>query len=499
MFYCFLKVLNVLISRILALNKNQIWAIIIAGLFIILNAIAIYLENFFVSALPIILLIVVLAFLALDKLLLAVVFMVPLSVPLKIFVPNLEIGMSLPTEPILFGILLVFIFKIIYEKNVDKRVLYHPVSLAIYFSLAWMLVTTISSTLPVVSIKYLIARIWFIVAFYFLATQLFRDEKNIQRFLWLYIAGFIIVIIYTLTRHLGYGLFNQKASHWVVYPFFKDHTSYGAMLSMFIPILIGFGFFKKYSLNRKLIIWFITSLFIFALVFSYTRAAWVSVFGAVVIWVIIQLKIPFKWLFGFGVIVLIVLFLFRTQIMLQLEQNRQDSSEDFKEHIQSISNVSSDASNLERINRWASAIRMFREKPFLGWGPGTYMFQYAPFQMSYQRTIISTNAADLGNAHSEYIGPLSESGIFGMLSVLFIVGLTAYTAIILYFKLKDKHLKIIVLSTFIGLVTYYLHGFLNNFLDTDKASAPVWGFTAIIVAIDIYHRNKEKEISDSAT
>lgn len=476
----------------MVLSRNQIWAIVIAGLFILLNAAAIYLENFFVSALPLILLIVVLAFLALDKLLLGIVFLVPLSVPLKEFIPNLEIGMNLPTEPILFGILLVFIFKIIQERNFDHRILYHPVSLAIYFNVAWMFVTTISSTMPVVSIKFLIARIWFLVAFYFLATQLFREEKNMNRYLWFYIAGLTIVIIYTITRHLGYGLFNQKAAHWVMSPFYKDHTSYGAILSMFIPILLGLSTSDKYSLNRKLVIWFLSSLFIFAVVFSYTRAAWVSLLGAFVIWVIIKLRIKFKWLALIGILGLIILFSFRTQILLELEQNRQDSSKDLKEHVKSISNVSSDASNLERINRWASAIRMFQEKPFLGWGPGTYMFQYAPFQMSYQRTIISTNAADLGNAHSEYIGPLSESGVFGMLSILFIVGITIYTAIILYVKLKNRHLKILVLSSLIGLITYYLHGFLNNFLDTDKASAPFWGFTAIIVAIDVYHRKKEE-------
>jgi hypothetical protein len=38
----------------------------------------------------------------------------------------------------------------------------------------------------------------------------------------------------------------------------------------------------------------------------------------------------------------------------------------------------------------------------------------------------------------------------------------------------------------LGLITYYIHGILNNFLDTDKASAPFWGYTAIIVALDIY-------------
>jgi hypothetical protein len=41
----------------------------------------------------------------------------------------------------------------------------------------------------------------------------------------------------------------------------------------------------------------------------------------------------------------------------------------------------------------------------------------------------------------------------------------------------------------VGLISYYIHGFLNNFLDTDKASVPVWGFMAILVALRLYHYN----------
>ena len=29
---------------------------------------------------------------------------------------------------------------------------------------------------------------------------------------------------------------------------------------------------------------------------------------------------------------------------------------------------------------------------------------------------------------------------------------------------------------------------MNNYLDTDKASVPFWGFIALIVAIDVYHK-----------
>ena len=44
------------------------------------------------------------------------------------------------------------------------------------------------------------------------------------------------------------------------------------------------------------------------------------------------------------------------------------------------------------------------------------------------------------------------------------------------------------MGALLGLITYYIHGTMNNFLDTDKLSVPFWGFTAIIVAIDIHTR-----------
>jgi O-antigen ligase len=136
---------------------------------------------------------------------------------------------------------------------------------------------------------------------------------------------------------------------------------------------------------------------------------------------------------------------------------------------------------------------MFEERPFVGWGPGTYMFQYAPFQLSSEKTIISTNAGDAGNAHSEYIGPLSESGVFGMISFLIIVISVIYTAVKLYPTMKNAEHRMYMVCLFLGLITYLIHGILNNFLDTDKASAPFWGFIAAIVALKVYHSEKEDE------
>ena len=42
----------------------------------------------------------------------------------------------------------------------------------------------------------------------------------------------------------------------------------------------------------------------------------------------------------------------------------------------------------------------------------------------------------------------------------------------------------------IALVTYFVHGTLNNFLDTDKLSLPFWGAFAVITVMSIKPDNQ---------
>lgn len=172
----------------------------------------------------------------------------------------------------------------------------------------------------------------------------------------------------------------------------------------------------------------------------------------------------------------------------------EHTTEEFGERLQSATNVTTDASNLERINRWSCAITMFEERPFFGFGPGTYAFEYARFQEPENLTIISTNFGNMGNAHSEYLGPLAEMGLLGLLTVLAMVAAIFYSAIQLYLKwpVEDHQGKVLLLSMILALTTYFVHGILNNFLDTDKAAVPIWGMCSIIISMEIQYRKKEK-------
>jgi hypothetical protein len=49
------------------------------------------------------------------------------------------------------------------------------------------------------------------------------------------------------------------------------------------------------------------------------------------------------------------------------------------------------------------------------------------------------------------------------------------------------------MGIFLGFITYVVHGTLNNYLDLDKANVPFWGFMALLVAIELYHKDKSEE------
>ncbi len=461
----------------------------ISALFILLNAyFLVKKHSMIINALPFAMGIVLLAIYAYDKLLYLVVLCTPLSLPLSELVPGLPVNMYLPTEPLLFGILLIFIMKWFASGKFDRDILVHPVSLAIFFSLFWMFLTSVTSTMPIVSFKFFLTRIWFIVGFYLLTTKLFESGKNIEKYIWLYTLPLLIVIFYTTNRHLGYGLWDKQAANFVPNPFYNDHTAYGAAIAMYIPFLFGFSFTKLYSPVIRNLIRIVLGLLIMGLILSYARAAWLSMVAAFGVWIIMRLKIRFKPIFVTVLVTLSLIFVFQNQILMYLERNSTESSTNLADHLSSVSNISSDASNLERINRWSCAIRMFEDKPYFGYGPGTYMFKYAPYQLTGERTIISTNSANGGNAHSEYLGPMAESGFMGLVTVLILFIVVIYTAIHTYSRTNDKRLKTIVMSALLGLITYYIHGIMNDFLDSDKLSVPFWGFTAIIVAVDIYTR-----------
>lgn len=421
----------------------------------------------------------------LDKLMMATTFLTPVSVNFGDI--GLGLGLSIPAEPLIFGMMLVMILNLAAGARLDPKILKHPVSILIGLHLLWMIITTLFSTMVIVSVKATIARLAFTLIFYVLAAHVFSKFENIRRFIWLYISSLIFVIGYGVQGWIAGGM-TKNAAHSSMAPFYSDHTVYAAVIALLMFPLISFMTDKHYSRKWKIIalpvaLWLITGL-----ITSYSRAAWISVAAALVISLIFLFRIRTWMVWAVSVMIVGYVVFSWTDIIIRLESNTEDSSTDYREHLQSISNISTDASNVERVNRWLCALRMFNEKKLFGWGPGTYQFQYAPFQHFDERTIISTNFGEVGSSHSEYLGPLSEQGLPGMILFMLIAIMVFVNASKYILKTANKSGRIIATGIVLGLSTYYIHGFLNFFLDTDNASVPFWGCLAALTALQVYHK-----------
>lgn len=461
------------------------YGVVLAGLaFIAASLGLLFLDNWYTFLVPAILGIVFFVFYKPDYLYFFLFFATPLSINIEEYTDSF--GLFIPTEPILAGLMLLFIAHEIRKPFFPNFIWKDYLVWSVVAYLSWIFLSSLASSHPLVSFKFLLVRMWFIIPMFFYGIKFFSDLAKIKTFIWLFNIGMTIAILYTVTIHATYQ-FGEKESHWVMWPFFKDHTIYGAIVALVLPLNIGLYLSKKQTPLVQAILIGMIAVNLIGLYFSYTRAAWLSVVAAFFVFLCIRFKIHFKYLFGTAVLGGLIVLASWNQIEQNLAKNKHEhTTEDFGKRIQSAANISTDASNLERINRWTSALRMFAERPIFGFGPGTYAFEYARFQDPEKLTIISTNFGDGGNAHSEYLGPMAEMGIGGLLFTLLWIGCLFYKGISTYILIPNdmREIRALCMVMILALVTYFVHGFLNNYLDTDKAAVPIWAMAACFIAIE---------------
>jgi putative inorganic carbon (hco3(-)) transporter len=414
---------------------------------------------------------------------------------------SMELGIGIGDSKILFPseILIVVLFvafwiKSLFIQRVNKIFLSHPISVAIIIYLIIMIATTFTSQMPVVSVKYTLINILYVTVFYFSMNYYIRkSETGGLSLFYMYGVSTFFIILYALHNHLGWN-FSKGVANIVVHPFFTDHAIYSACLAMLFPAFL-FLVIKGKTLGEnktvKRTAFLILTGIIAGLIFSYSRAAWLSLAAAAGVLLIMLLKIKPLYLFTGMMIAGIIFYVQKDSLVNQWKMNRNSSTSKnptIEEQTKSITNITSDVSNAERLNRWSCVYKMFLDKPITGFGPGTYQFQYLAYQRPSEMTRISVLTAynnplgKGGSAHSEYLLALSESGIGGFLSLISIVLLTIYYGMTEFYR-QGKKEKIIIVIALLSMITYASHVLFNNYLNVDKTASLFWLSLAIIAGI----------------
>lgn len=400
-------------------------------------------------------------------------FSLPLSFELKT-----KEGFSLffPSEIFLLITVLGFFFFAVQQWQEIKAYLKQPLVWLLLADLVWMYISAVKADESLVAFKRTGLKTLYFLGYFMILQQWIANEKKPHLLFSLYAIGMIIPVIFTIYMH-SKGNFTPDSAPKVSRPFYNDHTIYGAMIAFVIPFLC-IPFRNKY-LSVTAIVFLLFMLV--AEFFSFSRASWISLFVAGGVFLLLRFKIKFSFLLGLVAIAGGILFWQSESIIQSIAGNEATSSEEsISEHAISVTNVETDASNLERINRWNCAIRMFKERPLFGFGPGTYQFEYHRFQQRTEMTYISTFNGEKGNSHSEYLSALSETGAPGFVLFVAIVLYTTWLGFHLYRRYPPGYDRKVILAAFLGLITYDIHGLFNHFSDTDKAAVLLYGSMAIL-------------------
>jgi len=180
------------------------------------------------------------------------------------------------------------------------------------------------------------------------------------------------------------------------------------------------GLYKKRSFQYKLLS-FSRYFFIFAIIFSYTRASWLSLIFAFGAYYIIQYQLIKKAIILSGLLIIAACaWLLYENNYLDYAPNYETTiyhEGDITKHLESTYTME-DISGMERIYRWAASYYMFLDRPLTGSGPNTFYPEYKKYTVSSFATYVSDNP-EKSTTHNNFLLILAEQGIVGLL--LFVV------------------------------------------------------------------------------
>jgi len=418
------------------------------------------------------------------------------AVPVSIAV---EVGggfsTDLPSEPIMIGLSLIAILHLIVNRpKAIGSFIKHPITVLLILHLVWTFISVLNSEYSTIGIKFFLAKIWYVLPFYFLSGMLLTDNRSILRIFKFSVIPMIGLILIILARHSIDG-FSFTKVNFVMGPCFINHVAYGALVAILLPFLVllinnvsaKYGGFNI-SRNWKILL---LGLFVFALFQSFCRAAIVAVIIAIVAYVIINLKLIKSSIF--------VSLIGLAGVLIYLEDNNQ-YLEYAPEYTQAVSHQrfdklisatseGKDVSTMERVYRWVAGSRMIADRPIVGFGPGSFPAAYKPYTVNNFKTYVSKNE-DGSSIHSTFLMQFVDQGIVGGLIFLILTIVSLIAGQRIYHETGDALTKQIVLSVLLCLIIINSMNLINDLLESDKVGAYYFTCLAVLVIIDIRNRTK---------
>jgi len=407
----------------------------------------------------------------------------------EVDLPN-GLGLDLPTE--LFMILLTgisFFLLLINSSKISAAYFLHPISILILIHMSWIGFTTLISTYPINSIKYLLAKTWYIVPFYCLPFYFLSSKKDILFTIKYLLLSIALSCLYVWFNHAQTG-FSFADINPSGYPIFRNHVNYACLILVCIPFYFLYIFQHKGRWKAPL---YLLGIFLVASIFqSYTRAAMIAlIIGLVSVYIIKwKLIIPSLVITTIISIFAITSLLKNNEFILHApDYNKTITHQKFDDLVDATAK-GEDISTMERAYRWVAGYYMIQDKPIAGFGPGTFYSNYKSYTISLFKTYVSDNP-ERSTVHNYYFLVLLEQGVIGFLLFISILLYALIRGQYLYHQLKGFE-KQLIMAAMVCLIMISTINLINDMIESLKVGSFFFISLSIIVAVDLnYHKNKK--------
>ncbi len=440
----------------------------------------------FLAGVPLVVLAGYIAIVDFRKLFYLLFFFVPLTV--EIWLPN-GVVTDVPTEQMavaLTGIYLLYVLR--NGKAMRSDFVKHPITLLLLLHLGWLFFTALNSENFIISLKFSLAKTWYVTPFYFLAGSILKKEKDVVNLTWVVLVPLCFTIVYVLVRHAAVG-FSFADVNTVMDPFYRNKVAYACMLTVFLP----FVWYARKSYRRFSRPWLVlagaTVLILIGIQFSYTRAAYGTLAIAAGMYLVVRWRLM-KWVLTGAAIAAVFYVVGMVRHNNYLDQKptyeKTITHHNFDELLEATTK-GRDVSTMERVYRWVAGGQMVGEKPWLGFGPGTFTYFYKTYTVSGFRTYVSDNKEGSG-IHCYYLMTLVEQGFFGALLFVALIFAVLLKGEAVYHRTTDPARRRMVLAALLTTVTIDTLLLINDLVETDKIGSFFFLCMAIIVNVDLENR-----------
>lgn len=406
------------------------------------------------------------------------------------------LGIDFPDEPIMIFISAGAIFYyLLMPSRFPSILLQSNLFTLLLLQFVWIAITCFYSQEPLLSVKYILAKIWYIVPFVILPVFFIRTPRHWKTWAACLLIPMGLLVVQVLVRHGFYG-FTFFSIRKAMAPFFRNHVNYAAILTILMPLAVLCFYLapRKSTLKNLLLIGILIGIAAWVLAFS--RGAWVALpAGAIMVFVMHK-----KWVVSLMVMVAAIVLVSTAWLVTEKRYMRFAPDHDqtyfhteFRQHWQATLE-GKDISAAERWHRWVAGVRMLAQEPITGFGPNTFYLHYQPYTLRRFQTWVSNNP-EHSTVHNYFLLLALEQGLIGLLLFLLLIIGMFLSLQQLCRNLQSHFYRSIALTTSAILTIVLVLNLMSDLIETDKIGSVFYACLGVILLLEQTSRREQSDIA----